>query len=853
MPLKAAPAAAVAAAGAAARAAPVTVLDEEDEGDDELVMMATSASGGGAAAAGGGAKLLPCAVCGEQHDKKSSLTLTNCKHTAGRKCLETLFNAMTPSVFDRKNTTCPKCDGYISWMDFQSAVGAERHVAQARRLWSGCVQFWDAPTLPCCESGRPCGKTLTRPKFSPLACNQPGNLDSLILLSCLPGCGSIKCTACGARFSAEAHKAHPHKCMRGVLLRSHLYLECLRLSTEESVGSAAQPAKKRKTAPKSMVWGKGTGFGGDSGSSMAGANLSQAKQRQDEQDAQIRAAMLGLIHQLSRAEDHPPALAAPPVVVDDPDFPSVLPQAAASKAPCLFSAGEDAMRLQALLSDSCLHEVLRKLLWNSSSLDVTNRLPLYSTLVELLNLLSSKPLLATQLNTPCPFARAWRTSKAASEAASAAATAAASAPATGTTTTSARTPAKRRGRKAAAAVPSAMEGVVPGAADAGSAAAAAAATVSEDHDDSETVTPLLELMAVQDKQARIFLQQSRGVADLAEGLALFERIRSTYKAMQAALQALPHFLRGDRPVKLEEGPAEAAASSGAAAAAEADAAYVTAMRPLLFHQCNIDYGTHVLNALINQSMTQVMRKERMAHITREITTLATSLPLNLSSSIFVRVDEDRPDVLKALITGPADTPYENGCFVFDIFLPVTYPDTPPQVRIVTTDNHRVRFNPNLYSCGKVCLSLLGTWQGPGWEPKVSTLLQVLVSIQSLILVPDPFYNEPGFDARQSKRESECYNCSLRFHTAAVAMLKALKEPVPEFRAVIRTHFQEKKEEIRRQIKGWRDDAAERDDYYKGNCGAHDMRYVPLSQWDNLLKNITAELDRLLPADTITLD
>jgi hypothetical protein len=43
---------------------------------------------------------------------------------------------------------------------------------------------------------------------------------------------------------------------------------------------------------------------------------------------------------------------------------------------------------------------------------------------------------------------------------------------------------------------------------------------------------------------------------------------------------------------------------------------------------------------------------------------------------------------------------------------------------------------------QVCLSLLGTWAGPGWDPKRSTLLQVLVSIQSLILVSDPYFNEP---------------------------------------------------------------------------------------------------------------
>ena len=44
----------------------------------------------------------------------------------------------------------------------------------------------------------------------------------------------------------------------------------------------------------------------------------------------------------------------------------------------------------------------------------------------------------------------------------------------------------------------------------------------------------------------------------------------------------------------------------------------------------------------------------------------------------------------------------------------------------------VRFNPNLYSNGKVCLSLLGTWRGGSameeWNSS-SSLLQVLVSIQ----------------------------------------------------------------------------------------------------------------------------
>lgn len=60
----------------------------------------------------------------------------------------------------------------------------------------------------------------------------------------------------------------------------------------------------------------------------------------------------------------------------------------------------------------------------------------------------------------------------------------------------------------------------------------------------------------------------------------------------------------------------------------------------------------------------------------------------------------------------------------------------------------LRLNPNLYDNGKVCLSLLNTWTGHGsekWIPNKSTMLQVLVSIQALILNNKPFFNEPGYD------------------------------------------------------------------------------------------------------------
>ena len=89
-----------------------------------------------------------------------------------------------------------------------------------------------------------------------------------------------------------------------------------------------------------------------------------------------------------------------------------------------------------------------------------------------------------------------------------------------------------------------------------------------------------------------------------------------------------------------------------------------------------------------------------------------------------------------------------------------------QVRLMTTGGGSVHFNPNLYSCGKVCLSILGTWSGPAWTP-VQNLTSVLLSIQSL-LSTDPYYNEPGVP--RNVVASERYSDYVRHETIRVAVL-----------------------------------------------------------------------------------
>jgi len=107
---------------------------------------------------------------------------------------------------------------------------------------------------------------------------------------------------------------------------------------------------------------------------------------------------------------------------------------------------------------------------------------------------------------------------------------------------------------------------------------------------------------------------------------------------------------------------------------------------------------------------------------------------------------DDSDLLKgyALIIGPEDTPYYGGNYFFELTYPFDYPHTPPKVKYCTNGDE-VRFNPNLYKCGKVCISLLNTWRGEQWTScqSISTVLLTLCTL----LCKDPLLNEPGVQTK----------------------------------------------------------------------------------------------------------
>ena len=113
----------------------------------------------------------------------------------------------------------------------------------------------------------------------------------------------------------------------------------------------------------------------------------------------------------------------------------------------------------------------------------------------------------------------------------------------------------------------------------------------------------------------------------------------------------------------------------------------------------------------------------IGRINRELKNIIKDLPDNCSAGI------SGPDIYhwQAVIPGPSDTPYQDGVFYLNIYIPEDYPLAPPKVNFETRIYHC-----NINSNGAISLDILND----NWSPalRISTLI---VSITSLLSDPNP--------------------------------------------------------------------------------------------------------------------
>ncbi|KAH6943253.1 hypothetical protein HPB50_017979 [Hyalomma asiaticum] len=177
-------------------------------------------------------------------------------------------------------------------------------------------------------------------------------------------------------------------------------------------------------------------------------------------------------------------------------------------------------------------------------------------------------------------------------------------------------------------------------------------------------------------------------------------------------------------------------------------------------------------------------------VKKEIKLLTSSLP----DGIHVKAFEDRMDLYSVLIRGPRRTPYEDGLFLFDFQLPAEYPQSPPQCHYVSYCSDRL--NPNLYEGGK---------GSEMWSPETSSLLQVLVSIQGLILVSEPYYNEAGYEqqrgCQQASENSRMYN-EMVVLKLVQSMGRMIQNPPEVFKEEIEQHFKDNADRFVNRLESW---------------------------------------------------
>ena len=140
-----------------------------------------------------------------------------------------------------------------------------------------------------------------------------------------------------------------------------------------------------------------------------------------------------------------------------------------------------------------------------------------------------------------------------------------------------------------------------------------------------------------------------------------------------------------------------------------------------------------------------------------------------SENIYYKHDDE--NILKgyALIIGQKNTPYGYGYYFFEFNFPDNYPFSPPVVRYLTNDG-TMRFNPNLYTNGKVCLSTLNTWSGEGWT-SCQTITSILITLSS-VLCENPLLNEPGVQENNTNA-IEKYNYLVTYKNIEFSICKII--------------------------------------------------------------------------------
>jgi ubiquitin-protein ligase len=242
--------------------------------------------------------------------------------------------------------------------------------------------------------------------------------------------------------------------------------------------------------------------------------------------------------------------------------------------------------------------------------------------------------------------------------------------------------------------------------------------------------------------------------------------------------------------------------------------YYDIMRKYTFRKCKNIHNFNPFTKTYNYDTS--MSSQRIKALSIELPTLKKEAYSNFGESgiRFYLIDKTKCK-MRVLLIGSNDTPYENGCFLFDIYIPPEYKIKPPTIRLINNPSS-VLLNYNIYGDGQVCISLLESYRGEKiddsekWDPKTSSIEQIMISIQSSIFNDKPHFNEQGhytlFATDEGKKRSDNANISYTLITMKFMILQTLNDiemgKYQDFKEVIIDHYRLVKDRIINTCDKW---------------------------------------------------
>jgi ubiquitin-protein ligase len=216
-------------------------------------------------------------------------------------------------------------------------------------------------------------------------------------------------------------------------------------------------------------------------------------------------------------------------------------------------------------------------------------------------------------------------------------------------------------------------------------------------------------------------------------------------------------------------------------------------------------------------MTTFISKETINRLLKDIKQIIKS-PLTDQGIYYIH---DDTDILKgyAMIVGPSETPYFGGFYFFEFTYPTDYPHSPPKVKYCTNGKN-IRFNPNLYTCGKVCVSLLNTWSGDQWT-SCQTISTVLLTLCTL-LCKEPLLNEPGVE--KTNPDMQSYDEIIQIANLDIAICDILQKKDGIFLPFFENFYPFVKENFLKNYDKLMEFANKKNEVFQNSSKAYSTRY-----------------------------